>query len=97
MKSNNLIISIHKSNCMLFFVQKKHSTNFLTVVDNSTLKYKEFVNYLGVLTDEKLLRKNHIGKLCSKMSNRCWALLRLRNLMDQKTLPTIYYFVIILT
>ena len=50
--------------------------------------------YLGVIFNDKLSWKSHIQHVCSKLSNGSWALLKLRNNVDTKTLKTVYYALI---
>ena len=61
------------------------------MLDNSTLKHKEFVKFSEVLIDDKLSWENHIGKLCSKICNGYWALSRSRNFENHQMLLKICY------
>ena len=49
---------------------------------------------MGVIFNDKLSWKSHIQHVCSKLSNGSWALLKLRNYVDNTTPKTVYYTLI---
>ena len=52
------------------------------------------IKHLGVIFNDKLSWKSYIQDVWSKLSNGSWALLKLRNYVDTKTLKTVYYALI---
>jgi len=49
------------------------------------------IKYLGVMFDDKLSWRPLIQLVCSKLSRVSWALLKLRNYVNTKTLKIVYY------
>ena len=57
----NLLLSVSKSNVLLFNVGNQPQTEFEIFIDHDEqLKEKEYAKYLGVFIDNKLSWKKHI-------------------------------------
>jgi len=52
------------------------------------------LQYLGVIIDEKLNRKEHLEMVRSKVVKDACAIARLRNYINKKTLMSVYYSMI---
>ena len=65
--ANKLVINLSKTNTMLFS-NKRGNPKFQVYVDNTYLEEKQNVTFLGVIIDNKLLWKDHINLVCSKIS-----------------------------
>ena len=75
--ANKLIINLSKTNTMLFS-NKRGNPKFQVYVDNTYLEEKQNVTFLGVIIDNKLLWKDHIKLVCSKISKSIGILCYLR-------------------
>ena len=90
---------IKKSNFVIFRPPQR-SLNYeikLKVIDNSTnisssLECKEYVKYLGVLIDNHLSWKYHIGYITMKISKIVGVISRLRHFVPFCTLRCIYIY-----
>ena len=90
MFENKLALNIKKTNFVIFH-RKKHPPNITIVYDNNIMEQKDEIKYLGVIIDAKLNFSAHI-KYCLNKLNKClWAICRLRNYTNTKTLKLIYY------
>ena len=57
----NLLLSVSKSNLLLFNVGNQPQTEFEIFIDHDEQhKQKEYAKYLGVLIDNKITWKKHI-------------------------------------
>ena len=57
----NLLLSVSKSNLLLFNVGNQPKTEFEIFIDHDEqLKQKEYAKYLGVFIDNKLSWKKHV-------------------------------------
>ena len=94
MNANKLTIKYFKSNFMLFTSKKKKSRLRLEI-NNNHITESDSVKYLGVIiTDNKLIWKPHIERICSKIANGSWARTRLKKYVSKQTLIKIYYSMI---
>ena len=90
MSDNKLLLNVDKTNYILF-QKRKHPINISIIYNNNNLIRKNETKYLGIIIDEKLNFKSHIN-YCLKKLNRClWAICKLRQYTNTKTLRMIYY------
>ena len=95
--ANKLSINSTKSQYMLVttIAKKKFDLDHFKISsNNSEIKRNECIKYLGVLIDDKLCWKNCIECTCSKISNGCWMLQSLKNILPPKFLIDVYYSLI---
>ena len=63
---NKLLINLSKTNTMLF-TNKRGNPKLHIFVEDILLEEKQSVTFLGVIIDNKLLWKDHIKLVCSKI------------------------------
>lgn len=80
-KVNGIILNADKSLVMKYQVKK---------VKNHLLTVKENI-FLGYTIDYTLSHSPHIDKICKKLASANYALLKLKPLVDTKTLLSVYY------
>jgi len=61
------------------------------ITSNSTAKELRTYKYLGVLLDENLSFTQHVDYICKKLSRGLFCLKRIKSLVNEKDLKTIYY------
>ena len=66
------------------------SMNFELYMGNHKIERTDNYRYLGIIMDDKLNWKLHISKLCTKLSNVCGILSKVRHYLDRKSLMLIY-------
>ena len=88
--SNKLFLNYAKSN-YLIFSKKRSKPNFSININNHTLNQEDSVKYLGITIDNKLTWKPHIKNLRSTLSKSCYALAKLKQYVNKKTMKTVYY------
>ena len=91
---DNKLYLNEKKTTYIIFTNKHISHKFKISINNNELKQSISTKYLGIIIDEKLNWKKHIKNLRSKLASNNYALLRLRNFVDEDTLVTIYYSLI---
>ena len=69
----------------------KPSKLFHLKIDGVNIKQVFTVKYLGVTFDSNLTWKNHINKLCSKLSKTVGIIVKLRYNVDVDILTMLYY------
>ena len=68
-RKNNLTINLMKSQAMIVSPSLSKSNLSITIkLNSSILQVSNNINYLGIIIDSKLLFKEHILKLKSKLS-----------------------------
>ena len=90
LKFNRLSLNVEKSTFMLFTKSKQNKEIKLQVGKNN-LKSSDVVKYLGILIDKNITWKNQIAKVESKIASACWAMSKIKRLVNSETLKTIYY------
>ena len=61
------------------------------MINKFEIKQKQEIKYLGVLIVNTLTWKAHIKLVCTKLARGCFALIKLRNLVNLSTLKSVYY------
>ena len=87
-----LSINYNKTEFLLIRNKKQNFTLKLTINDH-IITQKEETKYLGILIDDSLSWKAHINLVNSKIARGCFALTKLRNLVNLCTLKNVYYSV----
>ena len=90
LKANKLFLNYSKSN-FLIFSQKKQTYHFKISINNSILKQQHSAKYLGVTIDDKLNWKPHLNNLKTSLSRSCYAICKLKNYANLRTLKSVYY------
>ena len=76
--ANKLVINLSKTNTMLFS-NKRGNPKLQVYADNIYFEEKQNVTFLGIIIDNKLLWKDHIKLVCSKISKSIGILCYLRH------------------
>ena len=75
---------------MVFNLPNYQNYNFKITINNEHLQLASSVNFLGVYIDSKLNWHNHISKLCSQVAKGVGIIGRLRRMLPNYVLRTIY-------
>ena len=87
--TNGLSLNIKKTNYMIF--SNIHFTEaFVPTVANIPIEHKVVAKFLCVLVDEKLLWNLHIKSIALKMSRNTGVLIKLKGILPQKVLLTLF-------
>ena len=91
-RKNNLNINLMKSQAMIVSPSLSES-NFAIIIklNSSILQVSKNINYLGVIIDSKLLFKEHILKLQSKLSRAVAIMCKLKHIVPLRILICLYY------
>lgn len=84
-ESNGIILNIDKT------ITIKYKTKSRKEQTKSEIDYQESTIFLGYVIDSKVTHKLHLDKISRKISTANFVLLKLRPLVDQKTLKMVYY------
>ena len=90
LNTQNLVMNESKTAVVLF--QNVSNTMECNIdFDNVRLECTEHVKFLGLIVDSNLKWKQHVNKLCSKLSSALFALRTLRNKVELPTLIQVYH------
>ena len=91
-KSNRLSVNSKKTNFVLFGSNQKTRKlqNVEIFLDNIKITRTETAKFLGVVIDENLTWKNHINYIENKIAKNVGIIKRVRYLLSEKTLNTLY-------
>ena len=85
MENNKLVLNLTKTKCMLFGTkQKLANASFKIQLHDSDIDRVRNFCYLGVILDEDLSWKEHVSKVCTKVSKRLCPLGRIRSCLTLK-------------
>ena len=87
--TNELIINLSKTNCMLF-TNKKCPISINIMLSDYSLDLVSETTFLGIVIDNKLSWKAHIKLICNKISKSIAILRLLKQSFPKKVLRTIY-------
>ena len=65
--------------------------NFQIIMDNKPISRKRSIRFLGIILDENLKFKDHVSYVTSKISKSIGILYKLRCLVSEHTLRSLYY------
>ena len=96
MRLNKLSLNYNKSKYMLIIKKtiSEDLINFKITIGKHKIEQVSQIKYLRITFDDKLTWKPHIQQICSKLSSRLWAILKLRQYVDLLTLKTVYFSLI---
>ena len=94
LRENRLTLNTEKSTYLILSNRLKSVYNITVRIENKILKESSEAKYLGITIDNKLSFIPHIKNIKKKLSSTCWALSRIKNYLDSKTLKNIYYALI---
>ena len=89
-KVNKLLLNIEKTNFMLFMPKKFPCLKVYVVVDNHPIKEVHHTKFLGVIIDNKLKWKEHIGCISQKIAKGIGVIIKARKVFDKVTLLSLY-------
>ena len=91
-RKNNLTINPMKSQAMIVSPSLSKTNFAITIkLNSSILQVSNNINYLGVIIDSKLLFKEHILKLKSKLSRAVGIMCKLKHTVPLRILIRLYY------
>ena len=88
--SNKLSLNVGKS-CFLKFSLLHQQPNITVKIANKPLIQKRVTKYLGVLIDDKLLWKDHIQTINTKLRKGIGILSSIKDFVTRSTLKSLYY------
>lgn len=90
--ANKLSLNIDKSNFVIFRPpQKKIASNFDVSINQTPLKLKENVKYLGLILDSHLNWKEQVQTIAKKIKRNIGILSKLRHYLNFNILINLYY------
>ena len=97
--ANKLKVNKSKTKYMIFNLKDKHKSKQLLndldlKVDNEIVERVEYTNFLGVIIDNKLNWEKHIEGISKKVSANLGIIRKLRTLLPNKSLFTLYNSII---
>jgi hypothetical protein len=92
-RSNKLSLNAKKTKYLIFGNKNKAclETNFNISIDNSCLERVTHTKFLGVFVDENLNWKYHVSQISIKVSRNIGVLNRIKYLLSQDVLLSLYY------
>ena len=92
---NKLSLNKLKSKFMLFHQPQKRVTIPKLKINNTLIECVDEFNYLGLIINKHLKWNSHVNKIGNKISQTIGVINKLKQLIPQKTLLTIYNSVIL--
>ena len=90
LKVNKLSLNVAKTKFMVFRTPRKQVPPLQLYIDSHEVEEVTEFNYLGITIDNGLTWKKHIDIVCKKISKIVGIMARLRYLIPQQTLLTLY-------
>jgi len=90
LKLNKLSLNSDKTKAMLFHFPRKSVIRPVIKIDGSNIEFVNEFNYLGIILDQTLSWKSHIAKISLKVSKVVGIMCRMKNLLSQEILLTLY-------
>ena len=90
LEENKLSLNVQKTSYMIFN-GRKAKYDYEIMFGSSQLTQVTEIKYLGVTLDDKMSWNSHIKRLNKRLSSSVWALSRLKNIVPERSLMTIYY------
>ena len=91
---NMLSLNVSKTNYMVFS-NSKCTRDINIHISNVKIMRVKVTKFLGVLIDEKLTWKEHIGRVKSKVSKSIFLLNRAKHVLNVKSLQTLYNSIVL--
>ena len=94
--ANKLKLNVDKTCCMLFKSKNKNivENDVNIFINNSKIPVVHSTKFLGVIIDDKLIWKNHIDGICSKISKAIGVINRVKHILPLNILVQLYYTMI---
>ena len=89
--ANKLSLNIQKTNYIVFSGNKQINGVLNIKMCDSTIQRSHVLRYLGVYIDHKLTWKSHIDHIQSKLSRSLGILHKVKHMLTENTLLTLYY------
>ena len=90
--SNGLMLNVSKTNYMLFSnISIGDLSSYQPTINDIPIEKKHVAKFLGVLVDDKLQWTHHIKSLSTKMSRNCGILYKMKGILPQKAMLTLYH------
>lgn len=89
-KVNKLSLNISKTNFMISHPLMSNPANINILIDNCPINHCNETKFLGVLIDSKLLWRQHIQEITSKVSRLTGILYKIRNSITSDCLKLVY-------
>lgn len=93
-KRNHLTVNASKTIFMHFHGKKKLDMDLTVRINDSDIMCSDQTKFLGVMVDKRLSWKIHLDLVCMRISKSYYAILRLKNIIEQKDLLNVYYALI---
>ena len=87
-KANKLSLNVHKTVLIKFWPKNKE---FTIDIDGVKVTNSAVTKFLGVWVDENMTWKEHVNTIYNKMNSNRLLLQKAKNLLDSKTLRSIYH------
>ena len=88
---NKLSLNVKKTKFMCFDTSRSTSSNFDISISNEKLEQVKSQKFLGVIFDDKLMWKDHINMIISRLNSCLGASRRARPYLNKASLMTIYH------
>ena len=88
--SNKLFLNIDKTKYMIFSIKDK-PPDLRLEIGNSLIQRTNVQKFLGIYIDDRLTFRDHVNKICAKMSKRVGVMRRLRVFLPRDILKQLFY------
>ena len=95
LKANRLCLNIHKSKFMLYYKPPKRVPILVLKINNTEITSVDTLIFLGLLINKKLNWKPHVEKTAGKISKAIGVINRLKFVVPQNILVTLYNSIIL--
>ena len=92
--SNRLTVNVEKTNCLLVTNLANPVPFNNILLDNQPLNFVDQIGFLGITLDKNLKFDAHIRFICNKVSKSIGILFRIKHLVPNSCLKTLYYSII---
>ena len=90
--SNGLMLNVRKTNYMIFSnINIGQLSNLKPTINNIPIERKKTAKFLGVFVDEKLSWSHHINTICTKISKNTGILYKMKGILPQKAMLTLFH------
>ena len=86
------MLNVKKTNYMIFSnIDIGQLAEFTPKMKNRPIEYKQRANFLGILIDNKLSWSHHINAISTKMSKNTGILYKMKGILPQKAMLTLFH------
>lgn len=90
-RKNALIVNAGKTDCLFFTIKNLNRAPLVIEVEQSIIKSRDCVKFLGINMDSNLRWSQHIEMLCKKLSKSYYAINQLKYCLPIRSVIDIYY------